>query len=119
MNTTLWIIQLILAAAFGMAGIMKTFLAKEKLEEKMAWVSRFSARTVKFIGLTELLAAIGLVFPMLLNVLPILTHFAATGLCIVMILAAIHHARNKEYKEILINAVLFALSLSVSIGRMH
>jgi uncharacterized membrane protein YphA (DoxX/SURF4 family) len=119
MNTMLWILQILLAITFGMAGLMKTFQAKEKLEKQMAWVTRYNAGTVKFIGLTELLAAIGLVLPMLVNILPILTHFAAAGLCIVMILAAIHHAKYKETKEILFNGVLFALSLIVAIGRMH
>jgi hypothetical protein len=40
---------------------------------------------VYFIGITEVLGAFGLIFPMLLRILPILTPLAAVGLIIVMI----------------------------------
>ena len=49
MNTTIWIIQGILAAMFLMAGILKVSTPKGKLEEKMPWAKDVSANTIKLI----------------------------------------------------------------------
>ena len=42
MNVALWIIQIVLAAAFLIAGTTKVLTPKEKLRERMAWVDDFS-----------------------------------------------------------------------------
>lgn len=117
MNTVLWIVQGLLAAVFLMSGIMKSTRPKEKLAEKMPWVNNFSAIQVKLIGFSQLLAALGLVLPMLLNIAPVLTPLAALGLVITMISAAVYHYRNNEKEAIRINAVLGSLALFVAIGR--
>ena len=117
MNTILWIIQGIAAAMFIMAGIMKSTQPKENLAKNMPWVNDYSSGTVKFIGIAELLGAIGLIVPLLTGIVPILTPIAAVALCIIMILASIHHARKKEMSSILFNLVLFLLSAFVAYGR--
>jgi uncharacterized membrane protein YphA (DoxX/SURF4 family) len=117
MNIAVWIIQGLLAIAFAMAGFMKTTTPKEKLVEKMPWANDFSANTIKFIGISELLAAVGLILPLGLNILPILTAIAAAALAIVMLLAIATHLKRKEYKEVGMNAVFLALALVVSIVR--
>jgi hypothetical protein len=38
MNVILWIVAGLLAAAFGMAGVMKTTQPKEKLQANLPWV---------------------------------------------------------------------------------
>lgn len=117
MNTALWIVQILLALAFGMAGIMKATQPKEKLAQQMKWVEDFAPNTVKGIGTLELLAAIGLVLPALTGILPILTPLAAVGLVLTMIGAALTHLRRKETPMIAINAVLLALAAFVAYGR--
>ncbi len=117
MNTTLWMIQGILAALFGAAGIFKATQPKEKLQPKMPWVEDYSAQQVKFIGLLELLAAIGLIVPQLTGIVPILTPLAAVGLMLTMLGAAITHLRRKEYPGIGINTVFFLLAAFVAYGR--
>lgn len=117
MNVVLWIVQGLLAAAFGMAGIMKSTQPKEKLADRLPWVADFSPATVRFIGIVELAAALGLILPALTGIAPILTPLAATGLAVVMVLAAIVHVRRKEPSGIAINAVLFALAVFVAWGR--
>lgn len=117
MNTTLWILQGILAAMFLMAGIMKSTQPIEKLGKSLPWVNDFSATTVRFVGIVELLGAIGLILPMLLHIQPVLTPVAAAGLALTMVAAAIYHARKKEYKAIGMNLILMAPAVVIAVGR--
>ena len=117
MNVFLWIVQVLLAVAFGMAGVMKATQPKEKLVEKLPWVQDYSAGTVRFIGVVELLAAIGLILPAVTGIAPILTPIAAACLAFVMVLAAATHIRRKEPSGVVVNAALFALAVFVAWGR--
>ena len=71
----------------------------------MAWVNDFPDAGVKAIGALEVLAAIGLILPALLNIAPVLVPLAALGLVLLMAGAAITHFRRKENQMILVNAV--------------
>ena len=73
MNTALWILQGTLAAIFLIAGLKKLLQPKEKLETKMGWVNDFDARSVKTIGLLEILAGLGLILPGVLQTAPQVT----------------------------------------------
>jgi len=118
MNIALWVLQVLLAGAFGMAGTMKIIRSKEELaENNMDWVEDFSETQIKGIGVLEILGAIGVILPMLTNILPWLTAWAAAGLALVMVGAAVTHTRRGENQMIAINAVLFLLAIFVAIGR--
>jgi uncharacterized membrane protein YphA (DoxX/SURF4 family) len=117
MNVILWILQAVLAAMFGMAGVMKSTQPKDKLAEKLPWVRNFSPGVVKFIGVAELAAALGLILPAALDIAPILTPLAATGLVVIMIGAIITHARRKEPQAIAFNAVLLVAAAVIAWGR--
>ncbi|WP_374455674.1 DoxX family protein [Nocardioides sp.] len=118
MNVVLWIVAILLAAAFAFAGFAKLTQPKEALMEKgMAWAEDFSPEVIKLIGTMELLAAIGLVLPPLVGVAEVLTPLAATGLVVVMALAAATHARRKETQMIVVNAMLLLLAAFVAWGR--
>jgi len=117
MNTTIWIIQGIVAAMFLMAGMMKSTQPKEKLEPKLPWVKDFSLGIVRLVGVSELLGAIGLIVPQLTGIMPALTPIAASGLVLIMLMAAVYHFRKQEYKAIGFNVVLLALSLIVALYR--
>lgn len=116
MNTTLWIIQGLLAAMFLMAGIMKTFMPKDKLA-KMTWTVNASVAKIKFVGISELLIALGLVLPQLTGILPILTPVAACALVVIMILAAVEHYNSNEMKAIGMNMFILLLAAFVAYGR--
>ena len=116
MNIAIWIIQGLLAAMFGMAGVMKTTQPIEKLSSKVPWVKDFP-RLVRFIGISELLGAIGLIVPWAFGIEPVLTPIAAAALAFVMVLAAIYHAFKGEYKEIAINIILGGLAAAVAYFR--
>lgn len=118
MNTALWIVQVILAAVFLMAGIMKLSQPADKLVKAgQAWAGRVSSSTLKLIGLMEFLGAIGLILPKLLEIIPILTPVAASALALVMVLAMINHARAGEKKEIVSNIILLVFTAFVAYGR--
>ncbi len=73
LNIALWVAQVLLAAMFLMAGIMKATQPIEELSQSMTWVNDFSAGMVRFIGISELLGGIGLLLPALLRIKPIFT----------------------------------------------
>lgn len=117
MNVTLWILQGLLAAMFAVAGVVKSTQPKEKLVPRMPWAEDFSTGTVRFIGVVELLAALGLVLPGITGIAPVLTPLAATGLAITMVLAAVVHGRRKEPSGIVTNLVVLVLAAVVAWGR--
>jgi uncharacterized membrane protein YphA (DoxX/SURF4 family) len=118
MNIALWIVQGLLAAAFLGAGGMKLTQPKEKLATNMAWVEDFSQSTIRVIGLLEVLGAIGLILPMALSILPVLTGIAAVGLVLTMIGAAITHIRRGEMPMLVPPAILGLLAAFVVVGRL-
>lgn len=118
MNIVLWIIAGLLAVAFLAAGAMKVAQPKEKLAEGgMGWTEDFSPGAIKAIGALEVLAALGLVLPPAFDVAPVLAPLAALGLVLMMIGAAITHARRKETQMIVVNTVLGVLAAVVAWGR--
>ncbi|WP_273211954.1 DoxX family protein [Runella zeae] len=117
MKITLWIVQVLLAAMFLMAGFMKLTTPIAELATQLPWVKDFSEGMVRFVGAVELLGAIGLILPSLLRIKPILTPLAALGLTTVMIAAAVYHALKGEFAAIGFNFVLGALALFVAWGR--
>jgi len=117
MNIVLWVVQVLLAGMYGMAGIMKTFQTT-KAKEQLPWAKNRSDTFVRFVGIAELLGALGLFLPLLTGVLPWLTPLAAVGLTIIQLLAIFtEHLPKKEYNVIPINIVLLALSIFVVAGR--
>lgn len=116
MNIALWVVQALLALAFLMAGSMKAF-QYEKAKATMAWVKDVSKGLVSFIGLAEILGALGLVLPAVLGLPAILTPLAAAGLVLTMLLAAGFHLKRGENQAIVANLVLGALAAFVAYGR--
>jgi uncharacterized membrane protein YphA (DoxX/SURF4 family) len=117
-NVVLWIAAGLLAAAFLAAGLMKLTQPRKKLADSgMAWVEDFGDGTVKAIGALEVLGAIGLILPAALGILPVLVPMAATGLALIMVGAAITHARRREPPAIVVNLALLALAAFVAWGR--
>jgi putative oxidoreductase len=116
LHITLWVVQGLLAVAFGMAGFMKLTMPIEQLAENgMTFVNHYSAGVVRFIGASEVLAAIGFILPAALRIMPFLTPLAAVGIAIVMILAFFEHISQNE--PIVANVVLFVLAIFVAWGR--
>ncbi len=117
MNIALWIAQGLLAAMYLMAGVIKTFQTA-KAKEQMPWAKERSDGFVRFVGISELLGALGLILPLVTGILPWLTPLAAIGLIIIQLLAIFtEHLPRKEYNVIPVNVVLLALAVFVVFGR--
>ncbi len=80
-NAILWTIQILLAALFLFAGAMKFIMPADQLTAQ----SPFSAGFIRFIGVFEILGALGLILPGLTHIRTRLTPLAAAGLVIIMI----------------------------------
>jgi uncharacterized membrane protein YphA (DoxX/SURF4 family) len=118
MNWALWIVAIVLAAAFAGSGLLKQFVPKDKLVTSgQGWAQDFSPTSIRLIGLAEILGAIGLVLPAAVHVAPVLVPLAAVGLALVMVGAAVIHARRNEPMNIAVNVVLIALAVFVAWGR--
>ena len=117
LHIALWVVQSLLFVAFGMAGLMKLFTPIDELALKLPWAAAVPAALVRFIGLSEVAGALGLVLPQAFRVRPQLTPLAALGLVTVMVLAAGFHLHRLEYGAIAFNLVLGALAAFVGWGR--
>jgi uncharacterized membrane protein YphA (DoxX/SURF4 family) len=117
MNIALWIAQVLLAFAFLTTGLLKLRQPRETLATTMGWVEDFSDGFVKFVGGVEVLGALGLVFPSLFDIAPILTPIAAVGLALAQAIAVVVHLRRKEPQVIPSNLVLIAIAVFIAWGR--
>jgi uncharacterized membrane protein YphA (DoxX/SURF4 family) len=91
MNILLWIIQSLLSLLFLFAGVMKFIMSVADMN-KNAPVA-LPGVFLHFIGVCEILGAIGLILPMLLRIEPQLTPIAAACLAIITLGATIITAK--------------------------
>jgi hypothetical protein len=85
----------------------------------MIWVNAVPVGLVRFIGASELAGALGLILPAATRIKPSLTPLAASGLIVVMVLAAAFHASRGELQALPINFVLGGLAAFVAWGRFR
>jgi len=118
LNIALWVAQILLALAFGVAGASKIFMPLAELALQMSFVADSPAILVRFIGIVEVAGALGMILPALTRILPILTPLAALGFAIIQVLAIGVHASYGELAQMLpVNLILLALSVFVFWGR--
>jgi DoxX-like family len=109
----LWIVQGLLALLFLFAGGMKLVLPLEKMAGPIAFPGFF----LRFIGVVEVLGALGLILPGLLRIRPGLTPLAAAGLVILMIGATVVTLAGGDVAPALIPALVGLLAAFVTYGR--
>ena len=112
-NITLWVIQGLLAALFLFAGSMKLILPIEAMAGPVALPGAF----LRFIGVAEMLGAIGLIVPWLTRIRPSLTPVAASGLVIIMIGATVVTIIGGPAATAVVPFVVGVLAASVAYGR--
>ena len=119
LHVALWIVQVLLAAMFLMAGFMKISQPITQLATSLPWVSQVPEALVRFIGAAEVLGGLGLLLPSLLRIQPRLTVLAAVGLVLVMVLAAGFHLTRGEGGMVGPNLVIALLAAFVAWGRSN
>jgi uncharacterized membrane protein YphA (DoxX/SURF4 family) len=117
LHVTLWVLQILLAAAFLAAGMMKLTTPIAQLATSLPWVTDVSAGLVRLIGLAEVAGALGLILPAATRIRPSLTPLAALGLVAVMVLAGVFHLTRGEAAGLPVNLVLAALAGVIAWGR--
>lgn len=113
MSYALWSVQGLLALIFLFTGGMKLILPLEVLTAQFPLPGLF----VRFIGMAEILGAIGLVLPGLLRIRVSLTPLAATGLVIIMIGATGITLAGGDVALALIPLVVGLLAAFIAYGR--
>jgi DoxX-like family len=113
MTYALWIVQGLLAALFLFAGGVKLVLPLDQLTGPVPLPGLF----IRFIGVAEVLGALGLILPGLLRIRPGLTPLAALGLLIIMIGATAINVMGADLASAAITVVVGLLAVFVAYGR--
>lgn len=114
MRIFLWILQILLAAAFAAHGVLFLAPPPELLVEMNKMLPTWFRL---FLGVAEVLAAIGLILPGVTRILPRLVSLAAVGIMIVMIGATILHTMRAEYSSAVTTAILLVMATFVAYMR--
>jgi uncharacterized membrane protein YphA (DoxX/SURF4 family) len=113
MTYVLWTVQVLLAALFLFAGVMKLILPLDKMTGPVPVPGLF----LRFIGVCETLGALGLILPGLLRIRPGLTPLAAAGLVIIMVGASVLNLRGGDLFSTAVTVVVGLLAAFVAYGR--
>jgi hypothetical protein len=112
----LWTVQGLLALLFLFAGGMKLVLPLEALAPPPGQIP-LPGPFLRFIGVAEVLGAIGLILPGLLRIRPGLTPLAAAGLSIIMAGATVITALSGDIGLALVPLLVGLMSGFVAYGR--
>ncbi len=112
-NKVLWVVQGLLAALFLFAGGAKLVLPAEAMKGPIELPVAF----LRFIGVAEVLGAVGLIVPWLTHIRPILTPLAAFGLIIIMAGATVLSGIGIGLASAAFPAIVGSLALLVAKGR--
>jgi hypothetical protein len=110
MNILLWVLQFLLAVAFLAHGLLLLLpppeIAAQMLESLPGWFWLF-------LGIAEVMAAVGLTLPGLARVMPWLVSWAAAGIMIVMMSATVWHVVRSEIGSAVITLLLLIIATCV------
>jgi hypothetical protein len=114
MNIVLWILQVLLAVAFFAHGLLFLTPPAEIAAQMDASLPRWFQL---FLGVAEVLAAVGLTLPGLTRILPWLVTWASVGIMIVMVSATIYHLMRGEHSSAAITLLLLVMATCVAYMR--
>ena len=113
MNMLAWVLQIVLAVVFLLHGLLFTVAygpVAKRMQARGRAPSTMAPAFRQFIGVAELAAAFGLTVPPAVHLFPWLAPLAAAGLVLVMVGAAIFHARKTEFREVAVMVFLGGLA---------
>ena len=124
MNIALWILQVLWGIFYCFTGFGKLMCYRADvwnftLHQPVAWFHAIPQWLFVFIGISEFLGGVGLILPAMTGIKPKLTAYAAVGLTVIMILAAIFHITRGEVGFFIpMNLVLGGVTAFIAYGRM-
>jgi uncharacterized membrane protein YphA (DoxX/SURF4 family) len=113
MNILLWVLQIFLAVAFFAHGAFLLFPPASMVEQMKVMPDAFRI----FLGVAEVVAAIGLTLPGLTRIQPWWVPCAAAGIMIVMVSATFFHLSRGEASSAITTAVLLVMATFVAYMR--
>ncbi len=116
MNIVLWVLQILLAVAFFAHGWLFLSPPAAIAEQINATLPRWFQL---FLGIAEMLAAVGLTLPGLTRIMPWLVTWAAAGIMIVMVSATIFHLMRGEMSSAAITLLLLVMATFVAYMRQR
>jgi putative oxidoreductase len=117
LGVSLWIAQVLLAAFYGLTGILKLTLPISRLAAMFHWPDMYGEAFTRFLGVCELAGALGLLLPAATRIYPRLTSLAAAGLVLLQICAISYHVSRHEFERLPLNIVLIATAAFILWGR--
>jgi uncharacterized membrane protein YphA (DoxX/SURF4 family) len=114
MNIMLWVLQVLLAIAFFAHGWLFLWPPAAIAEQMNASLPRWFQL---FLGVAEVLAAVGLTLPGLTRIMPWLVTAAAGGIMIVTVAATAFHLVRGEMSSAAITLLLLAMATFVAYMR--
>jgi putative oxidoreductase len=114
MNIVLWVVQVLLALAFFAHGWLFLFPPAAVAEQMNASLPRWFQL---FLGVAEVLAAVGLTLPGVTRIMPWLVTAAAAGIMIVTVSATAFHLVRGEMSSAAITLLLLAMASFVAYMR--
>jgi putative oxidoreductase len=113
-NRLVWTLQILLALVFLAHGAMMLFPPAEVARLMNQALPRWFQL---FIGISEIVAVVGLTIPAITGIQPWLVAWAAGGLMIVMVSATVFHLTRGEFSSAATTVVLLAMATTVAIAR--
>jgi uncharacterized membrane protein YphA (DoxX/SURF4 family) len=114
MNITLWILQIVLALVFLAHGLLFLMPPPEIAVQMDAMLPGWFQL---FMGVAEVLAAVGLTLPGITRIMPGLVIAAAVGVMIVSVSATVLHLWRSEFSSAAITFVLLVMSTFLAYSR--
>src|SRR6266536_5265912 len=121
MDTVITVIQVLLGLLLTVGGLLKLTLPYAKYADLpgVAWSKDFKPEHIRLIGVLEVSGGVGLIVPLFLHSLTMLTPLAAVGIALYMSGAMATHLRRSEYLYMVANLIVFLLpALLVAYGKL-
>jgi uncharacterized membrane protein len=118
LNRLLWVLQIVLGVYFIAVGVLH-FIVPDGLPAQMDWMYELSDTLHTVSGIAEILGGLGLILPAVTGIRPELVAYAAFGLALVMVGAAIWHLGRGETTQIVLNLINIAVLAFVGYGRLR
>lgn len=116
MNRVLWVLQFVFGLYFIGVGVSH-FIVPDGLPGTMSWMYELSDGLHIVAGTAEILGGLGLILPAVTRIRPELVTWAAYGLALVMVGAAIWHISRGESMQIVLNLINIAVLVFIGYGR--
>lgn len=120
MDTAITVIQVVLTLIFTGGGLTKLTLPYARFTKVpfQEWANDFKPQHIRLIGVLEACAAVGMIAPLFLPSLRVLTPLALVGMALVMSGAMATHLRRSEYLNMAGNVTWLGLALFVAYDRL-